>query len=82
LSYACFIRNRYVGICCPDDYLDSEESQSKPTTRRPQKPPKIPSRQSSNDGSDYTNGGQYSLLMAFISYLIFAIISYYSKIFN
>ncbi|XP_054158034.1 proclotting enzyme-like [Oppia nitens] len=21
LSYVCFIRNRYVGICCPDDYL-------------------------------------------------------------
>ncbi len=56
LSYACFIRNRYIGICCPDDYLDPEESQSKPTTKRPQKPPKIPSKQNSNDGSDYTNG--------------------------
>jgi hypothetical protein len=56
LTYACFIRDKYVGICCPDDYLGTEESQSKPTTKRPQKPPKTPSKQNSNDGSDYTNG--------------------------
>lgn len=38
LSFACFVRNRYVGICCPNDYLDPEDVQSQSQSQnRPQR---------------------------------------------
>ncbi|CAG2183841.1 unnamed protein product, partial [Oppiella nova] len=70
LSYVCFIHNRYVGICCPDDYLDVEDpggpQEALVPTRRPHKQtarpvvlptnrPRIPSSDNGSDGSDYIN---------------------------
>ncbi|CAG2118193.1 unnamed protein product, partial [Medioppia subpectinata] len=44
LSYVCFIHNRYVGVCCPDDYLDDNRSPqpSQPVLSAPTRRPKQP----------------------------------------
>lgn len=62
LEYVCYIRNRYVGICCPNSYLGIDNRPKKPrrrTTKRPRPPPiraTTPPPIDINDGSNY-NGG-------------------------